>query len=519
MLAKKTYKKNILLNRHFAFAIFIFSIAILIITILAKFSYAKIINTVDSKNIYNNIFINNINVSNLSKQEALEKLKKNLSDPIEQKIIKLIGNHDDEYNFSFRDLHACYNLDDAVQEAYNYARNGNLINRYESIIKLKNNPVRISACYEFDREFVKSKISELESFVYIKPVNAFIKRENNKFIITPSKYGQKLNLEKALQDIIDLLEKKSDGEIILEFDQIAAQYDENILAQVKDLMGSFTTSFSLSEKNYSRNINIINATNKLNNTVIYPGEIFSINKTIRPYTQSNGYKNAPAIINGKVEDAIGGGICQVATVLYNAALYSELEITERQNHSMKVGYIDFGYDATLSDNYIDLKFKNTYDFPILIESFINNNNKIIINIYGKETRSTSRKISFENALIETIQPPAENIIYTQELFEDQKEIITKAKTGYKYKLYKIISENNITKNKILINTSYYKPIRGVIKIGTRKRPVVTQEIINTPEITPQVTIQPVEPEPEPEPEPTSLISQEPQEILDSCENN
>ena len=208
-------------------------------------------------------------------------------------------------------------------------------------------------------------------------------------------------------------------------------------------------------------------TQKINNCVVYPSEIFSTNDALKPFTFKNGYKNAPVIVGGEIVDDLGGGICQVSTALYNAVLFSELTVTQRQNHSLKVGYVDYGYDATLAGDYIDFKFKNSTKSPILIESIINSNS-LTIKIYGAESRSSSRKIKFENALVETIQPPAETIIYTDELKEGEKQIVKQSKKGYRYKLYKIVYENGKQVDKILVNSSYYKSVRGITKVGTKK---------------------------------------------------
>jgi vancomycin resistance protein YoaR len=458
--------KRFSVNKKLIIFFVISFISILTIIFISKKSYAKISHVVEKDAIYSNIYINNINVGNLNRIDALDKINSKLQDSVDKKIITFVGNKNDEYKFSFKDFNATYNTSDAVEKAYNYARTGNLINRYKTIIKLKDKPIKINAIYSFDKDFVKSKLSELESFVYIEPTNASIKRENNKFIITPGSCGQKLNLEKTLPNVLNLLEKQSEGQVELFFDEIQPKYDESIFSSVKNVLGSFTTVFTTGEKNINRNANIINAANKINNSVVYPGEIFSVNEVLKPYTTTNGYRNAPVIFNGKIEDALGGGICQVSTTLYNAILLSELDIVERQNHSLKVGYIDYAYDATLAGDYIDLKFKNSSDTPILIESYVLGN-KLFVNIYGKEIRNTSRKIRFENNLVEIVTPPTENIIYTNELSKGQKKIETKAKNGYKYELYKIISENNCDKEKILINKSYYRPTQGVVKIGTK----------------------------------------------------
>ena len=443
-------------------------IFVTLIFIMAHLSYKKIIKVVEVYNIYENIFVNEINIGGLKKSDAQKKIYSELQAPIDKKIIKFTDTNN-EYEFSFKDFHAAYNITSAVQKAYDYARDGSILKRYEKIVALKKSPLKITAEYGFDNNFVKSKLSELESKVYIKPINASAKRINNNFVVTAGKNGRTLNVDATLPAVIKLLQEKCEGKVELIFDLLVPKYNESAFKNVKDILGSYTTYFN--NVNLQRNANIINAAQKINNKIVYPNEIFSTNDVLKPFTAKNGYKNAPVIIEGKLVDALGGGICQVSTALYNALLYSELEITERRNHSLKVGYVDYGYDATLAGNYIDLKFKNTTQTPLLLESIINENenaNSLRINVYGAETRNKNHSIKFENSLVETIDAPPETIIYTDELEEGTKKVETKSKKGYRYKLYKIIYENGAEKQKVLINSSYYKPMRGTIKVGTKK---------------------------------------------------
>lgn len=459
-MTKKTAKKK--------YKFILISILFLCCVIFAVgyFSYKKIISVIDTDKIYKNIFVNEIDVGDLKKDDAIEKINSVLQEPLSNKIIKLHDRgQEKEYDFSFKDFNANYEIKKIVDEAYNYAREGNFIKRYEKVVKLKKNPLKLNVEYNINRDFVKSKLNEIESAVYVKPKNASLYKINGEFITVDETDGKKLDLEKNLELVINLLNKKESGNIDLIFEPVKPKYNKNDFGKTRDIIGSYKTVFG--GKKIDRNQNIINAAKKINNNVIYPGEIYSLNDNLKPFSIKNGYVNAPIIVNGKLTDGIGGGICQVSTVLYNAVLYSELEIVERRNHSLKVGYIDYGFDATLAGDYIDLKFKNNKSVPLLIETVINGNN-LVVNIYGEETRPKNRTITFKNELVETIPAPTETIVYTNELPEGTKKFESYSKKGFRYKLYKIVYENGVQKEKILLNTSYYRPTRGTVKIGTKK---------------------------------------------------
>lgn len=137
-------------------------------------------------------------------------------------------------------------------------------------------------------------------------------------------------------------------------------------------IASYTTKYSGADS-LNRNYNMRLASDSINGMILQPGQTFSYNDVILSKS-NNGkmYKTAGIYVNGEVSTGIGGGICQISSTLYQAALYSGMEITKRQNHSLKVGYMPAGRDATASWGSIDFKFKNPLDIPVKIESVMKN---------------------------------------------------------------------------------------------------------------------------------------------------
>lgn len=133
----------------------------------------------------------------------------------------------------------------------------------------------------------------------------------------------------------------------------------------KDKLGSYTTYYSGTA---ARNNNVRLATERINGYELMPGEEFSYDKTILPRTAANGYQAAPVYVGNKVESGMGGGICQPSSTLYGAALYANLEILERHNHSMLVSYMPAGLDATISQGALDLRLRNNTQYPVKISA-------------------------------------------------------------------------------------------------------------------------------------------------------
>lgn len=136
-----------------------------------------------------------------------------------------------------------------------------------------------------------------------------------------------------------------------------------------NILGTYTTKYNAK---IPRANNVFLAASRINGIVVGKGESFSYNVAILPRTAANGYVVAPIFLNGKHAKGIGGGVCQVSSTLYAAMLTAGLPATERHPHSLPVDYIPAGWDATIAGNTKDLKFVNTFDFPIVIYASADN---------------------------------------------------------------------------------------------------------------------------------------------------
>ena len=134
-----------------------------------------------------------------------------------------------------------------------------------------------------------------------------------------------------------------------------------------------------------------------------PGDVLSGYECLQPFTTANGYKTAAAYENGQVVDSIGGGVCQLATTLYNASLEAEVEIIQRQNHSMIVTYVKPSRDAAIAGTYKDIKIQNNYSTPIYVEGYTSGR-KLTFTIYGKETRPANRKVEYVSETLGSTNP-------------------------------------------------------------------------------------------------------------------
>lgn len=352
-----------------------------------------------------------------------------------------------------------------LEEAASLGKSGNIIARY----KAKKDLERENKVYEMEFTWDESLILqtlELDADLYnVEVVNTSMVKNGDDFTIIPGSKGYEIDLQASAKAVLEALTTtwtREFQEIPLVIATIEPKGTEEELLKVRDILGSFTTSYTSS--NGARSGNVENGCALVDGALIYPGETFSIYDAIKPFTEDNGYLLAGSYLNGKVVDSLGGGICQVSTTLYNAVLKAELEVTERHNHSMMVAYVQPAFDAAIAESSgKDFKFVNNTNYPIYIEG-ITSNKKIYFTIYGVDERSESRKVTYVNEVVETITPgeavvadPAQGI----------GSITTEAAhTGYKAKLWKVVTVNGVEESRTLVNSSNYKMTPKYYLVGT-----------------------------------------------------
>lgn len=353
-----------------------------------------------------------------------------------------------------------------VDEAAEIGTHGNVIERYKILKDLQHENKVYPILLSFDLQAINDILTDQCARYDVKAVNYSLKRENGEFQLIEGQTGYMLDVETSIDRVNDYLTQNWDHQpcrIELDVAVEQPQGSAEELAQVKDVLGSFTTAYTSSGA--SRCANVENGCKLVNGTVIYPGEEFSFYTAVAPFSEKNGYYMAGSYVSGKVVDSLGGGICQVSTTLYNAVLLAELDVTERHNHSMVVSYVARSADAAIAESAgKDFRFVNNLDYPVYIEGYTSGK-KLTFNIYGKETRDPNRTISFESEELEVINPPAD-LIYADASKPVGYIVSDSAHTGYKARLWKIVKENGVEVSRTQVNSSNYKMVPRSATVGT-----------------------------------------------------
>jgi vancomycin resistance protein YoaR len=410
--------------------------------------------------------IGGVDVSGLTEEQAEAKVEESLSDK-KQTAITLKGKEDSQQvSVTAGDLGLRWANKGVLDEAGRYGHGSNIIARYKDEKDLTDHGADFAVTLTFDKNAIRAALENQCASFNQDAVNATLTRNGGAFSIVDGKTGYTINEDSSTEKIYSYLTTAWDGQaasVDLDIDTQEPLGSQEELAKVTDVLGTFTTSYASSGEN--RCENIANGCRLVNGHTVYPGETFSVLESITPFTAENGYALAGSYLGSQVVDSFGGGICQVSTTLYNAVIRSELDIVERYNHSLIVGYVKPSMDAAIAESSgMDFKFKNNLKDPIYIEGYTSGKS-ITFNIYGVETRDPGRQVSFESEVLETIEPEGE-AVYTDSTQPVGSISYTAAHTGYKAQLWKIVTQDGKQVSKEVFNKSTYNAAPKSCTVGT-----------------------------------------------------
>ena len=297
------------------------------------------------------------------------------------------------------------------------------------------NGIDIEKAFLYSFPEIVRTVNDIESKTKINPYDANISVIKNtaKIMINKSKNGVKIDKNTLFLDILNSFNLKNNkNNFTIKDNEI---FPEVITEDVKiygKLRGSFSTNFSSSSE--ARKNNIRNALKQFDGVTLLPGEVLSFNTQTGIRNEDSGYQRAKIIKNGVFVEEFGGGVCQVSTTIYNAALLAGLEIIEVHPHSLPVSYIEPCFDAMVNMGSSDLVIKNNLDYPVIFATS-DLNDICKVNIYGNENeyKAVRRSEKTEEILSQNIIYTSDYNLYgfTEPLSPGEEKILSNAKPGYK----------------------------------------------------------------------------------------
>lgn len=332
-------------------------------------------------------------------------------------------------------------------------------------------------------------LDKIYSEIHTEPQNAYYTQ--NPFTLYPHVDG--IDFAISMEEAKKILEENKEEYIIpLKITHPEITTDKIGSEGFPDLLAEFSTNYNPGAKDRTTNLRL--ASNKINNTVVLPGETFSYNKVVGKRTTEAGYKEAPSYAGGKVVNDIGGGICQITSTLYNAVVLANLDIVSRSNHQFVPSYVKAGRDATVVYGAIDFKFKNTRKYPIKIKSTVSGG-VARVQIYGMK-EETEYEVKIETKITGSI--PMKTVYEDDPTLEKGKEKVEqKGHNGTYSEAYKVVYLNGKVVSRTLLSKDKYNQMSTIIKRGTKgvEAPPVEPEVPQEPDVptNPEIPEKPEEP--------------------------
>lgn len=528
-------------------------VVIILIVLLLFLSMGFAIMNLSNDKILNGVVVANIDVSNMTKEEAIEAI--NLSYYENSRRTVVLNYEDFSATVAIEDIGFEYtDATKLVDDAYAYGRDGNIFANNITVLKSYMNAEKKIETEE------KIDLAKLEESIanFFNDGSTFFNNDSyeisgDKLIISKGVEGKNIDFD-ALEDKI--LEVINAGEMIvnipvevsepkpLDIDKmhldvciapVDASYKEGpafeiikeknglefdkeeARAKYEALKPGETTEIKLTvtepkikvenlgdvlfknliathtstydTSDKNRVTNLEVATQRCNNIILYPGDEFSYNKALGHRTTENGFKKGDSFAGGKVVQTIGGGICQVSSTLYNAVLKADLTVTDRTAHGMYVKYVQPSTDATVVDNSIDFKFKNERQYPIKIVATCKDG-VVTTSIYGFKS-ADEPTVEIDVKILETIK--YETVKQNDSTMKKgTTKVAQEPVDGYVSESYKVYYKGGKEISRVLISKDRYAPINEIIKIGTKTETPVVKPPVSEPE---KPSDKPYEPDP------------------------
>ena len=326
----------------------------------------ELVATYETKT-FPNIKVNGQDVSNLSKKKLTRALEKEVEKFATRSIEIKIDEHTFTKTLDELGLTIEENLEKLADEIFTLGKDLELIKQAKRIKEAPLKEYQID--YSYDETLIDGWLETIANELYVEveePTLTMVSAGN--FEVTGGRDGYRVETAEIEEQIKKALNKSSTKAVKITAEGVVThpQRDKEALASVNHRISSYSSTFPAGIPR-ARNVEL--ATSKINKTVLMPGDEFSYTEKVSPVIYSNGYVDATVFINSKPVDGVGGGICQVSSTLYNTVLKAGILPTERRNHSLPVGYVPSGLDATMAEDLIDFKFVNTLDYPIYINAY------------------------------------------------------------------------------------------------------------------------------------------------------
>ncbi len=433
------------------------------------------------------VYVDGIHLGGMTRDQAREVVQKSAQLKCDEWHVRL-ETLQNEYVGEINSYHLgmTVHVDDALNEAWEQGHSGNSVNeRYEVMESLAKAPYHIStALPSGDTSAIDRILNEIAGHIYLAPTDAYIKsftvQATNPFEIVEGTPGRMLDVNSIKDQVYDMVSRMESGVIHIVPKEVPPVITSADLAKQTTLIGSAYTAISTTSTE-ERDRNIERACDLISGTIIEPGMSFSFNDIVGPRTKKNGFELATVYNYGKEEPGYGGGVCQVSSTIYVAAVRANMQILKRTQHGLKVNYTDFGLDATV--NYdgkkIDFSFRNSTQYPIYIVTKVMRNPQIdkkhklvFCNIYGA---AQEPGVTYDLVAVTTEIPIPEPTLMPDKkaefvIYSDETHEVEKGAVGYEVDSYRVKYVNGQEVESSHMYHDVYPATAPISYVGIYERP-------------------------------------------------
>jgi vancomycin resistance protein YoaR len=413
--------------------------------------------------VYAGVMLEDQNVSGKTRTELIKMLSQSNERSREKTVSVYYG--DQAYSIQARDVGFSIDVESTAAVIWNYGRVGSWWDRIQSIRTASSRDQNLPVHIVCDQEKLNAIVATWKRQLEKPPQNATLSLTTGGLI--PETKGVRLMEAELKTSLLRSFYRDDIQYIPMPMVAVEPKVTAESLRQagIVVMQSIFSTQFNTEDA--KRSINVKLAADKINGQILQPGQTFSFNETVGPRDKASGFQEALEFFDGELVPGIGGGVCQVSSTIYNAALLANLDIKERLNHGKPLSYIGLGRDATVVYGVLDFKFVNSSNSPIMLMCEVKGNT-LYAAVFGRE----KLKETIDIIIIDQKEiPPVTVKKPDPDLLVGETKVENKGAPGYDLKVYRLVSTEGKVIKREFLSKDQYMADNIIIKVGVKPKPV------------------------------------------------
>jgi len=402
--------------------------------------------------------VGGVSLAGLNRQEALALLQKRFPQPRPESILAFVAPDGETWKVRHEEIGWANDYEEAVDRAMMVGKHLRLPRDLAAFFKLARSGVDLSLPTRFDERAVRSVLTEIAASYCRKPRDARVVFEAGNVTVLPDSPGYVIDIEQTIARL--RAAPVTTCRLTLAVQSIQPALTADDLRDINTRLSLFATRFD--PGNQARTHNLKLAAGLLDHRLIRPGEVFSFNEVVGPRTPDRGFVQAPVLVGAHLTNGIGGGICQVATTLYNAALLAGFHVLDRTGHTRPVPYAPPGRDATVVEGVIDFRFRNDRRHPVLITTQASDDT-LVVALYGHA--EDAQNTVFRTETVRKVLPATSIYRVDPSLGPGETKIADPGRDGYVLTTYEVMLVNNREVHRVVVAERRVSPRAAVILTG------------------------------------------------------